>query len=88
MTTATNDKHKWQQKVNQQDWQSMFLKLMKLIYKLSFFKNNDVRTKFDLTKKVCDVANMAKDVMSKGAVEVGLSRAEKIEKIVQLVTNT
>ena len=48
----------------------------------------DVKTKIDIVREVCDVASMAVDVKSKGAVLVGLNRAENFVKSVRLVTNT
>ena len=48
----------------------------------------DVKTIINIIREIYDVASMAVEVKSKGAVLVGLSRAENFVKSVRLITNT
>ena len=48
----------------------------------------DVKTIINIIREICDVASMAVEVKSKGAVLVGLRRAENFVKSVRLITNT
>ena len=48
----------------------------------------DVKTIINIIREICDVTSMVVEVKSKGAVLVGLSRAENFVKSVRLITNT
>ena len=50
--------------------------------------DDDIKKQVEVTRKVWDVATIAKDIMVMGAVQVSLQRADTFVKTVKEVTNT
>ena len=50
--------------------------------------DEETKTVIELTRDVCDVARMAREVKTSGAIRVGLRKSENFAKSVKKVTNT